>query len=51
MSASKTVCTNLVNQKTVTALKMKFFIKDFFNKCDHLLKQFLMENLTFCAVF
>ena len=42
------------------AQKMKFFIKDFFSKCDqicrklriwsHLLKKFLMENLFFCAV-
>ena len=40
--------------------KMKFFIKDFFSKCDqirslmriwsHLLKKSLMENFTFCAV-
>ena len=40
---------------------MKFFIKDFFGKCDeirsflriwsHLLKKFLMENFIFCAVF
>ena len=39
---------------------MKFFIKDFFSKCDqirsflriwsHLLKKFLMENLIFCAM-
>ena len=43
-----------------TAQKMKFFIKDFFSKCDqicsflkiwlHLLKRFLMENFNFCAV-
>ena len=41
--------------------KMKFFIKDFFSKCDrircflriwsHLLKKPLMETFTFCAVF
>ena len=40
--------------------KMKFFIKEFFSKCDqilrelricsHLLKESLMENLIFCAV-
>ena len=40
---------------------MKFFIKDFFSKCDqirrkvriwsHLLKKSLMENLVFCAVY
>ena len=44
-----------------TAHKMKFSIKDFFRKCDqiskklriwsHLLKNFLMENFIFCAVF
>ena len=43
-----------------TVQKMKFFIKDFFNKCDqihrklrtwsHLLKKSFMENLIFCAV-
>ena len=40
--------------------KMKFFIKDFFNKCDqirsflricsHLRKKPILENLIFCAV-
>ena len=39
---------------------MKFFIKDYFSKCDqirwkqriwsHLLKKSLMENFIFCAV-
>ena len=35
---------------------MKFFIKDFFNKCDqlriwsHLLKKSIMENFILCAV-
>ena len=43
------------------AQKMKFSIKDFFSKCDqirrnlriwsHLLKNSLMENLVFCAVW
>ena len=43
-----------------TAQKMKFSIKDFFSKRDqirsflwiwsHLLKKFLMENFSFCAV-
>ena len=40
-----------------TAQKMKFSIKDFFNKCDqipriwsHLVKKSLMENFIFCAV-
>ena len=58
-------------QKTITcrdfkcileysAQKVKFSIKDFFNKCDqirsflriwsHLLKKSLMENFIFCAV-
>ena len=45
---------------TYTAQKMKFFIKDFFSKCDqicsflriwsHLLKKSLIEKLIFCAV-
>ena len=30
--------------------KMKFSIKDFFSKYDHLLKKSLMENFIFCAV-
>ena len=44
-----------------TAPKMKFSDKDFFSKCDqirsflriwsHLLKQSVMENFIFCAVF
>ena len=44
-----------------TAQKMKFFIKDFFSKCDqicrnlrirsHLLKKPLMENFIFCAAY
>ena len=44
----------------LTAKKMKFSIKYFFSKCDqirrrlriwsHLLKKFLIENFTFCAV-
>ena len=43
----------------ITTQKMKFSIKDFFNKCDlirrkqriwlHLLKKSLMENFVFCA--
>ena len=43
-----------------TAQKLKFFIKDFFSKCDqirsflwiwsHLLKKSLMKNFIFCAV-
>ena len=48
------------NENTDTAQKMKFYIKDFFRKCDqirnflriwsHLLKKSLMENFIFCAV-
>ena len=44
-----------------TVQKMKFSIKDFFSKCDqilrklwirsHLLRKSLMENFIFCAVF
>ena len=44
----------------VIAQKMKFFMKDFFSKCDqihrklqiwsHLLKKYLMENFIFFAV-
>ena len=37
----------------ITVQKMKFSIKDFFNKCDqirrHLLKKSLMENFIFCT--
>ena len=52
----------LLSAKTgyCTEQKMKFFIKDFFSKCDqicsilriwsHLLKKSLMENFVFCAV-
>ena len=45
---------------TITAQKMKFSMKGFFNKCDqvrrklriwlHLLKKYLMENFIFRAV-
>ena len=48
------------NIEIYTAQKIKFFIKDFFSKCDqirsfartwsHLLKKSLMENCIFCAV-
>ena len=43
--------------ETATAQKIKFSIKDFFNKCDQirmrksLLKKFLVEIFTFCAVY
>ena len=46
--------------RKITAQKMKFFIKDYFSKCDqihsflqiwsYLLKKSLMENFIFCAV-
>ena len=49
-----------VTTNTVTAEKMKFSIKDFFSKCDqilrdlriwsYLLKKPLIENFIFCAV-
>ena len=45
---------------TITLHTKKFFIKDFFHKCDqmrrklriwsHLLKKYLMENFIFCTV-
>ena len=48
-------------ERTITAQKMKFSIKDFFSKCDqilrklrirsHLQKKSLMENFVFCAVY
>ena len=47
-------------EEIYTAPKMKFFITDFFSKCDQirrkpriwapLLKKFLMKNFIFCAV-
>ena len=46
---------------TTTAQKMKYSVKDFFNKCDqirrklriwsHLLKKSLTKNFIFCAVY
>ena len=36
---------------TFTAQKVKFFIKNFLWNRWHLLKQSLMENVIFCAVF
>ena len=51
----------LIKGLSITAQRMKFFIWDFFNKCDriqsflrvwsHLLKKSLMENFIFCAVY
>ena len=48
------------NETGVIAQKMRFFIQNFFSKCDqpssflwilsHLLKKSLMENFIFCAV-
>ena len=46
---------------SITEQKMKFFIKDFFSKCDqihsilriwsHLLKKFLMKNFIFYSLY
>ena len=46
--------------RLLTAQKIKFYIHDFFSKCDqirrklrilsHLLRKSLMENFIFCAV-
>ena len=33
-----------------TPQKMKFSIKDFFNKWSHLLNKLLMQNFSFCEV-
>ena len=54
------MCNKKQNSVNDTAKKIKFFIKDFFSKCDqfrsflwiwsHLLKKSLMENFDFCAV-
>ena len=48
------------SNSNLAAQKMKFYIKDFFSKCDqirsflriwsHLLKKSLMEDFIFCAV-
>ena len=50
----------VLDEIIITAQKMRFSIKDFFSKCDHirsflriwshLLKKALMENFIFCAV-
>ena len=55
-----TITLKLCVSVSCTAQKIKFFIKDFFSKCDqiwrklriwsHLLKKSLMENFIFCAV-
>ena len=34
----------------INTQKMKFSIKDFFSKCDQILKKSLMKNFIFCAV-
>ena len=58
----KIICLILVSRFRISLhKKMKFFIKDFFSKCDrirsflriwsHLLKKSLMQTFTFCAVF
>ena len=46
----------IFNRKdTITAQKIKFYIKDFFSKYDqirsYLLKKSLMKNFIFCAVY
>ena len=51
---------NVTDEITYIAHKMKFFIKDFFSKCDHIrsflwiwsyfLKNSSIENFIFCAV-
>ena len=51
----------MILSSSFTAQKMKFYIKDFFSKCDqirwklriwsHSLKKSLLENFIFCAVF
>ena len=58
-SKSDTLCHSIPIQID-TAQQMKFFIKDFFSKCDqirrklqiwsNLLKKSIMENVFFCAV-
>ena len=62
----KEVCENIQlrfieNDRFGTAQKMKFFITDFFSKCDqirrklgiwsHLLKKHITENFIFCEVW
>ena len=52
---------NILTFFYITALKMKFSIKDFFSKCDqirsklriwsYLLEKSLTENFIFCAVY
>ena len=52
---------HVLRERNFTAQKMKFSIKDFFSKCDHihkkvriwshLLKKSLLENFIFCEVF
>ena len=44
---------NFTNSWRSTEQKTKFFIKDFFSKCDQIRRELhksLMENFTFCAV-
>ena len=53
--------TNHLWNVTITAQKIKFFITDFFSKCDqicsflriwsHLLKKSVMEKFIFCLVY
>ena len=53
-------CSWILYSKSCTAQKTKFYIKNFFSKCDqicsflriwsHLLKNSLMKNFIFCVV-
>ena len=47
----RTVLQTIETYEVITARKMKFFIKEFFSKCDQILKKSLMENFIFCAVY
>ena len=57
---TSTYSSGFFHKKHITPYKMKFYIKDFFSKCDqirsilqiwsHLLKKSLIQNLIFCAV-
>ena len=46
------LCRIFYSQKfTITAQKLKFSMRDFFSKCDHLLNKSLMENFICCGVY
>ena len=47
---------HVLTERNFTAQKMKFSIKDFFSKCDHIHKKVriwshLLKNFIFCEVF